>query len=149
MKYSPEEMYDELEPLVGGSGYSLVDCTYVLLKGTHHVGLSLFSPNGIGTDECAQVFQLVQPRLEVLLDTRDVNLEVGSPGLDRKIHHPREYKIFAGQRMKILVTGEEWISAIVISADDTAVEVKIDNKSRTILLSSILKAQLEFTWEDT
>jgi len=149
MKFTPEQMYAELEPLVTGLGYSLVDCTYGFVKGSHHVGLALFSSEGIGTEECAKVFQLVLPRLEVLLDTRDISLEVGSPGLERKIRHPREYKIFIGKRMKMLLADQDWISGIIIAADERAVEVKIDNQSRSIPLSSIMKAQLEFTWEDT
>ena len=148
MAYTPERLFEELEPLIKGLELILVDCTYGNIKGTHHVGLIIYSDQGVGTDECAKVFRLIQPRLEILFDSRDIHLEVGSPGIDRKIKHPREFNIFIGKQVKIYIQDKDWIHGTIIAADDQAVEMRIEHEVQRIPLSAIGKAQLEFSWED-
>jgi len=148
MTYTPEKLFEEIHPLIKGLDLILVDCTYGHIKGTHHVGLIIHAEQGVGTDECAKVYRLLQPRLEILFDSRDIHLEVGSPGLDRKIRNSREYKIFVGKQVKIYIQDKDWIHGVIESADDESIQVKIGNDIQRIPLSSIGKAQLEFSWED-
>jgi ribosome maturation factor RimP len=148
MAYTPETLFEELEPLINGLNLILVDCTYGNIKGTHHVGLIIHTNQGVGTDECAKVFRLIQPRLEILFDSREIHLEVGSPGIDRKIKHPREYNIFTGKQVKIYVQDKDWIHGKIIAADDQVVEINVEHEMHRIPLSTIGKAQLEFSWED-
>lgn len=148
MKYSAEQLYEEFAPLVESLDLVLVDCVYGGTKFGVHLGLVIYSQNGVGTDECAQVYRLALPRLEVLLDSRDVHLEVTSPGLDRKIKHPREYRIFEGKRVKVLTADQDWIHGIIASSDSSSVRIEMEKDVCTVQLSDILKAQLEYTWED-
>ncbi len=147
VQYTPEDLYDQVMPIIQGIGFSLVDCTYGVVKGTHHIGIVLFSPDGVGTDGCAKVYQTLLPRFEVMLDTRDIHLEVGSPGLDRKIRHPREYGIFTGKKVRVYISGQDWVSGIIEKVNEEELILQVNDQKQTIKLSSIGKAQLEFTWE--
>jgi ribosome maturation factor RimP len=65
-------------------------------------------PGGVGHEDCASLSREV----EVILDVEDVipggsyTLEVSSPGLDRKLLRPADYRRFTGSRVKLSTRDE-------------------------------------------
>jgi ribosome maturation factor RimP len=102
----------------------------------------------VSIDDCAEVHRTVLPRLELLLDDRDVALQVASPGIERTMKDPRELEVFAGRGVKILKRdSEDWVAGIVRSADAQRVELKTADGVHEIALSDIRKAKLDYTQE--
>lgn len=147
MRYTQEQLYDELAPLVESQNLVLVDCVFGTTAQGSQVALVVYSDEGIGTDECAAVHRLSLPRLEVLLDSRDIQLEVSSPGLERKIRHLREYQIFQGKKLKLMKKNGDWLSGKILKADSKNLTVNTANGDLELALSDIQKAQLEYSWE--
>ena len=66
--------------------------------------ITIDKPEGVTHEDCAQVSREVS----VILDVEDAvpgaayTLEVSSPGLDRKLVKPEDYRRFTGNRLKLM-----------------------------------------------
>lgn len=112
MQEKPGALYDQLEPVIRGLGYTLIEANSANIQGRVHVNIIAFSENGIGTRECEEISRTILPRLEILLDNRDIALEVSSPGLERKFSSLLEFELFAGKAVKVLV-GDQWFRGVI------------------------------------
>ena len=131
-----------------GLGYSIVEGHFSYVRGSLHVNLAIYRPEGVSVDGCAEVSRTILPRMEILFDTQDIFLEVGSPGIDRKIKHPREYGIFTGNGVIIhLKDGTTMIRGIIHHADESSVTVQNQTGETTVLYEQIQKAKLDDTQE--
>lgn len=91
-----------LEPGVKALGFELVD---VELEGRGQratLRVYIDSPEGITVDDCADVSR----QLSAILDVEDpiagsYVLEVSSPGLDRPLVAPADFRRFAGETVKV------------------------------------------------
>lgn len=83
--------YRECEPLVTGLGYSIVELQVFKRQETWQVKVVITGANGVGIDNCAKIHRALVTRLEVVLDSQDVYVEVASPGLDRIIKNAAEF----------------------------------------------------------
>lgn len=148
MEYKQDTFYDEWAAFIRGLGYHLVDASHSFVKDVHRVSLIIHSQDGVGTEACAEVHRTVRPRMEVVFDSREVQLEVSSPGLERKFAHPREFAIFQGRKVKILLKEtQSWIKGTIVNGGTEAVEILTADGPQTLAYSQIGKAQLEFEWE--
>jgi len=142
-----DELYTDLGALVVSMGMTLVDCRLQQTRFGYVVQLIVQKKGGIGTNDCAQVHRLVFPRLELLAESRDIHLEVSSPGLDRKIRLPREYPMFLGRGIRIVLkTGHEK-SGILLAADDHSCTLDVQGTPLVVDFESIGKAKLDYTQE--
>lgn len=101
----------------------------------------------VTVDDCEAVSRAIAP----LLDVHDpiasaYTLEVSSPGLDRPLYRPDQYRRFVGEQAKVeLIVPEggrrRWQGRIV-SANDHAVELEIDGESRQFPFDQIHKAKI-------
>ena len=87
----PEDpVFQDLDQFFRGLGHNLVDLGLRSKNGTTSVHIVLHSPAGLGIDDLTKAHRLLLPKLEVLLQTEDLSVEVGSPGLDRNLKYLRE-----------------------------------------------------------
>ena len=114
----------DLEELLAGAGLSLVELNISRHRGSVQVRAVIYAAGGTGIDECSRAHRLIQPRLQVLLSEQDFHLEVASPGVDRWIRSDREYSIFVGRGVRILLKeGGEWLLGRIIQAGPAAVKI--------------------------
>ncbi len=110
-------------------------------------------PGGVTHEDCA----LISERLGKLLDDADVipdssyTLEVGSPGVERKLSKPRDFERVVGQTIRIAVQEPGQPPASVtgklaeIANGTLALEVEPGNVLR-VPLERVQKANLKFEW---
>ena len=120
---------DEVRETLERLGYSLVEFAAEVVKGRMHVHCVLHHPDGIGLDRLSEVHRGLQPRLEMLLDSRDLYIEFSSPGVDRRIKSFHEFTIFEGRRVAIM-RDREWIEGTIQHADDSTLEIAFDGGGR-------------------
>lgn len=144
---SEEDLLEALEPVVQGLGYRIVDVRHSRVKGTLHVNLVIYRPEGVSVQSCADVSRTILPRLEIIFDSQDIYLEVGSPGIDRKIRLVREYEIFSGKGVAILRKDGSTLKGIIARCDDTSVYVRTGQDEARILYEEIQKSKLDDTQE--
>lgn len=146
MEYTaPDDIpyYNECEPLVRGLGYTLVECTIFKRQGNWQVRVVIASPSGVGIADCSKVHRALLTRLEALLDSRDVFIEVTSPGLDRLIKNAAEFAAFTGTGVRIWDTDcSDWVSGIIAGSDNMALRLKTPDGEQLVPYTRIAKAKL-------
>ncbi len=139
----------EIEPVLNGMGFSLVELAIGRLKGTTRVSVVIYRAEGVGIDECAEASRLIYPRLETIEGFAEVSLEVSSPGIERVLKSPTEYAIFSGRGVRILEGGNaEWIGGVIESAEDGVLTLKMEGQLKKFPFSSIRKAKLDHSQEN-
>jgi len=142
-----EELIALLEPTVERLGYELTDLE-VRLGGKHGL-LRLFidKPDGIGLADCEKVSLAVS----ALLDIEDpvpgqYELEVSSPGFDRKLTKLEHFRRFEGENVKVKmrfpIAGRRRFRGTLVSSDDENIVVDVDGESHTLPVAKIDTARL-------
>jgi ribosome maturation factor RimP len=74
------------------------------------------------------------------------NLEVSSPGLDRKLTKPKHFQRFAGETVKVQtrfpIEGRRRFRGTLVSSDDENIVVEVDGESHSLPLKTIDTARL-------
>lgn len=144
--YKNIKYYDECEPLVEGLGYKLVDLKIVPAKNTTKISV-VVSPNdpneNMGVNDCAKVHRVLLPRLEALLGTDDISMELTSPGIEHNIKNAAEFSVFIGREVRVWDKEKsDWVSGKIESANEKSVTMEIENGEKiTILYENIAKAK--------
>ncbi len=142
-----DELAALLEPTVTRLGYELTDVEVRLGGRGGLVRLFIDGPDGIGLDDCEKVSLAVS----ALLDVEDpvpghYNLEVSSPGLDRKLTKVEHFQRFTGEIVKVQLRlpqdGRRRFRGRLTAADDHNIVVEVDGESYSLALSKIDTARL-------
>jgi ribosome maturation factor RimP len=146
MKNAPPSgpVADAVRDVVEAMGYALVEFATNRVNGRTHVHAVLHHPEGVDLDSLSQVHRALQPRLESLLEDRDLRIEFSSPGLRRTVKSFHELQIFKGQPVRLLVRDEhEWLEARILDADEAVcVVVSGDGSTRTLKAETVQKVRL-------
>lgn len=143
-----ETIYNEIEEVIAGMGFSIVECKLGKSKHLNHISIVVFSKEGVGSNDCAAISRNIYPRLEMIPGLHDIALQVSSPGINRKIKHSREYSIFKGRGVKLLTeAGSDWIRGIIVDFKENILTLEQEQGSLRIELKNIRKARLDYTQE--
>jgi ribosome maturation factor RimP len=139
----------EIEPIIRGMGFALVELRVGFSHKRTHVVVVVYRSENLGIEDIARLSRVIRPRLDLIDAMENVTLEVSSPGLDRKLRSRKEYEIFKGRGLRLLVAGEkEWRGGIIKDADDTRVVLQEQDRITEIEIEKISKARLDYTQED-
>jgi ribosome maturation factor RimP len=142
-----DELAKLLEPTVERLGYELADLEVRLGSKGGMVRVFIDKPEGIDLDDCEKVSLAVS----ALLDVEDpvpgnYNLEVSSPGLDRKLTKVEHFQRFEGQivkvQMRFPIEGRRRFRGTLVSSDDENIVVEVDGESHSLPLKTIDTARL-------
>ena len=142
-----DELANLLEPTIERLGYELADLEVRLGGKGGLVRVFIDKPDGIGLDDCEKVSLAVS----AILDVEDpvpgnYDLEVSSPGLDRKLTKVEHFQRFAGETVKVQtrfpVEGRRRFRGTLVSSDDENIVVEVDGESHSLPLKTIDTARL-------
>ena len=86
---------------IKNKGYELIEIEqHSLRKGIKFV-LYIDHDNGIGLDDCVSVSKASEMIIDEFIDPESYELEVSSPGLDRKLNKKEDFDRFIGKTIKI------------------------------------------------
>ena len=122
--------FTDCSPLVTGLGYILVDLKVVPQNGSIKVTAVITKPAGdsgtVGVNDCARVHRALLPRLEAVLDSQDIYMEVASPGMERLIKNPAEFALFVGRYVRVWDSQiTDWVAGKIISSDDQSITLEL------------------------
>ena len=142
-----DELLKLLEPTIERLGYELSDLE-VKVGGKHGVvRVFIDKPDGIGLDDCEKVSLAVS----ALLDVEDplpghYDLEVSSPGLNRKLTKTAHFQRFTGETVKVQmrfpIEGRRRFRGTLVSSDDENIVVEVDGVAHTLPVATIDTARL-------
>jgi len=121
--------------------FILVEMSIEHRKGGVKINLVLHKDGGISLDDLSEAQKVLRPRLEIEFDRENLAVEIASPGLSRIMKHPREYKIFRGNQVKLLIEGR-WIYGVLKEANDWNVVIATEGDELVIPIEQIKKARL-------
>ena len=91
---------------IENNGYELIEIEqHSLRKGIKFV-LYIDHDNGIGLDDCVSVSKASEMIIDEFIDPESYELEVSSPGLDRKLNKKEDFDRFIGKTIKIRLKEE-------------------------------------------
>lgn len=100
---------------------------------------------GITLDDCQRMTRQLQRVLEVEGVDYD-RLEVSSPGLDRVLKKPADFRRFSGEvaevRLRVPLDGRRRFVGVVRAASDSAVDLEVDGAVLSLAYVNMDKARL-------
>ena len=147
MSEARERLVKMLEPTIAALGYELVDLEYRAGRGQGLLRLFIDQDSGITLDDCEQVSRQVSALLDVEDPIPgDYNLEVSSPGLDRKLVRPADFERFAGHQVRVkllhLVEGRRRLTGELLRRDGEQVVFAVDGEIVAVAMAVIDTARL-------
>ena len=142
-----DEIQKLIEPTIERLGFELTDLEVRLSGQGGLLRLTIDKPDGIDLDDCEKASQAVS----ALLDVEDpvpgnYNLEVSSPGLDRKLTKVEHFQRFEGETLKVTmrfpIEGRRRFRGTLVSSDDENIVVEVDGESHSLPLTMIDTARL-------
>jgi len=147
-----EQLWTVIDPYVAAEGIELDDIEIVGKAPAVAVRVTLDAEGGLGVDRLAEISR----RLSRLLDEEDpingaYTLEVSSPGLERRLRHPRHFQKSIGRQIKVKSRSESGstttTSGVLVSADDDEIVVEVDDERQAFAYGEVVSARTVFTWE--
>ena len=96
-----KSLEETLSEDIENNGYELIEIEqHSLRKGIKFV-LYIDHDDGIGLDDCVSVSKASEMIIDEFIDPESYELEVSSPGLDRKLNKKEDFDRFIGKTIKI------------------------------------------------
>ena len=142
-----------LRPVVEGAGLELVEAAFTRESRRRilRVTVDRDAPGGVDLDTIAEVSGRISRRL----DLEDVvsgryDLEVSSPGVERPLRRPQEFRRHTGEKVKVRsvepVDGSRTHTGVLDQADDEGIVVRTEAGERRIRYEDVASARTVFEW---
>ena len=147
MRDDPLELERLVRPVVEGLGLELWGLEYRAQKKSALLRVFIDSEDGVSLDDCSDVSE----QLSALFDVEDpipvaYTLEVSSPGLDRVLFEPEQYRRYLGRRLKVRlkfpVEGRRRATGELEAVEDDRIVVNVDGEPFEVPFDTIDRARL-------
>ncbi|QOY51269.1 ribosome maturation factor RimP [Candidatus Sulfurimonas baltica] len=106
---------------------------------------------GVSLDSCVELTHLISPLLDVTPPiSGDYRLEVGSPGIERKISSVKQFEMCVGEKVSISLKAvdkiRDKIRGLLTKVEDSKIFLEIDGEEISIDYGEISKARTYFEW---
>lgn len=113
------------------------------------VTVCLDREGGIDVDTCAEMSEVIGRHLDVEnVIEESYNLEVESPGLQRVLRKPREFRSFLGRDVEVVLRqafeGRQKLCGRLVDADEEKVTVEVDDEEIVFPYEALKKTRLHF-----
>lgn len=141
-----------LEPWLVAEGVELDDLEVLGTGAGRMVRVTVDAPGGVDVDRLADLSR----GLNRLLDEEPsvgaaYTLEVSSPGLERPLRRPSQFRKAVGREVIVKtraeILGSRSHRGVLAAADDSAVLVTVDGTDHPIPLDDVTQARTVFRWE--
>lgn len=143
--------YEECSKLVNDLGFYLVELKVSHQKGVIQIQSVVASKNAtenISVNDCAKVHRALLTRLEELLGTENLSMELSSPGMERNIKNAAEFQFFLGRKIRVFCKSvSDWIGGELLSSNESQLVLKVESEKddngteKTVYYSDIAKAK--------
>lgn len=147
MAVAREQVMALLEPTVESMGFELAELECRIGHGRGMLRLFIDREGGITLEDCEQVSRQVAAVLDVEDPIPgDYDLEVSSPGLDRKLVKPVHFDRFSGCEVKIrlrrMLGDRRKFRGTLLRRDGSDLVIEVDGDAMTVPMDEIEVARL-------
>lgn len=101
----------------------------------------------VSLDKCAELSHLISPLLDVTPPVSgEYRMEVGSPGIERKLKTLKHYELSIGEEVKLSFKDKEQIKGTLTKVQDSKIFVDVDGEETSVDFGEIAKAKTYFEW---
>ena len=102
---------------------------------------------GVSLDSCVELTHLISPLLDVTPPVSgEYRLEVGSPGIERKLTNLKHFKKSIGERVSLYSVSKEKVRGILVKVEGSQIFVESDEETVELDFNEISKAKTYFEW---
>ena len=142
---------DLARPVVEEFGCELWDVEYLKEAGTWYLRIFIDKENGVGIDECEAVSRALDP----ILDEADpipesYVFEVGSPGIERELKRPSDFKKYLGSEVEVKmykpVNGSKSFIGELKDYSDGNITVRVGNSDVCLTNADVAQVRLHVSF---
>lgn len=139
------------EPVVASLGLELVDAEIVGSGRARTLRLTVDRPDGVDLDALAAASSPVSNALDAVdALPGPYNLEISSPGVERPLRRPSEFRRFVGTPVSVksheVVAGARRHRGLLLEAGDDGIVLEVDGEPRPFAYDAIASARTVFEW---
>jgi len=143
-------LLSELEKITEPLNLRVVELITTGGRGGLQIKVVIDRDGGVSLNDCERVTRLFNERLSILspINIEDYTLEVSSPGTKRIFKNRKEYNLFKGRRVKVILEKpvekgcSTVIHGILEGMKNGNVELTVDGKPFSVPLANIRKTKL-------
>ena len=129
------------------AGFFVVDVQVRGQKGSRIIEVFVDGDDGIGTDDLAAVSR----SLGFLLEVEEVvkgkyNLNVSSPGADRPLLLPRQYRKHTGRLLRVQTADQAERTGTLTTVYDDRFDLDLDGTTESIAFADVTEARVQLPW---
>ncbi len=138
---------ESIEIAVQGCGAEVYDIVTLKENDKNVFRIYVTAKGGISLDKCAEISRMVSPILDIEEPMQgNYNLEVSSPGIERKLKKPQHYKASIGEKVKLKDFNKDTIKGELIFADYNEIKIKTEHGEEIVAYDEISTASTYFEW---
>ena len=143
------ELEESIKIAVEGCGIDLYDIHTTKEHKVNILRVFISDKDGINLDKCAEVSRMISPLLDINEPMNGkYNLEVSSPGIERKLKTLHHFKCSINSNVKVKEYSTEILKGKLMNVEDNGI-ITIDDINdgiQTISFDNILSASTYFDW---
>jgi len=102
---------------------------------------------GISLDKCAEISRMISPILDIEEPMNGIyNLEVSSPGIERKLKKAQHFKASLGENIRVKDFNKDIVKGKLTFADDSEIKVTTEHGEEIISYDEISSASTYYEW---
>ncbi len=143
------ELEESIKIAVEGCGVDLYDITQTKEHKINILRVFISHKDGVNLDKCAHVSRMISPILDIEEPMHGkYNLEVSSPGIERKLKTLHHFKCSIGIDVKVKNYSTEILKGKLLEvSDDGMITIDvIDEGKQNIKFEDVLSASTYFNW---
>ena len=143
------ELEESIKLAVEGCGVDLYDIQTTKEHKVNILRVYVSHKDGVNLDKCAHVSRMISPLLDINEPMHGkYNLEVSSPGIERKLKTLNHFKCSIGSDVKIKEYSTDAFKGKLLEVSDDGIITidDIDNGIQTLKYDDVLSASTYYNW---
>jgi ribosome maturation factor RimP len=138
---------ESIQIAVEGCGVSLYDIVNLKENDMNIYRVYITSNEGISLDKCAEVSRQISPLLDVHEPlSGKYNLEVSSPGIERKLKKPAHFKASINENIRIKDFEKNILEGKLLRADENEIVIQTEHGEEIVSYDEISSASTYYEW---
>ena len=138
---------ESIEIAVQGCDAQLYDIVTTKEHDRNIFRIYVTAEGGISLDKCAEISRMISPILDIEEPMHgNYNLEVSSPGIERKLKKPQHFKASIGENIRVKDFNKDIAKGKLTFADDSEIKVTTEHGEEIISYDEISAASTYYEW---
>ena len=138
---------ETIEMTVKGCGVELYDIVTAQEHDKNIFRIYITAKDGVNLDKCAEVSRLISPILDIEEPLGGkYNLEVSSPGIERKLKKLQHFKASIGDLIKVKDYDKNILKGKLLDVDNNEIKIETEHGEEIISYDEISSASTYFEW---